>query len=293
MYAAGIRHHRIARSAAAAPALAGLFVSTCTLDGPGLSIPWAEPHLVVRFGPKAHGGLDLHVMGARQRARRKMLARGQRVVSARVRLGMHQAVFGVPASALAERIVPLEDLWGDAAERLAERLARAEDVPQAAAMLEEAIAGRLVTIDEAEAHTRLALDAAARLATARVNEVADTLGVSERNLRRVFRDVVGMSPKEFARLTRFHLALHEARAARDVDWAGVAASTGYYDQAHLIAEFRDIVGVTPRALLEELRGGELDLGRPREHGRRAPEPAARVTRGRRRRCTRHRRRRRR
>lgn len=250
--------------------MAALFVNACTLDGPGLSIPRAEPHVVVRFGPKAHGGLDLHVMGARQHARRKMLARGQRVVSARVRLGMHEAVFGVPASALAERIVPLEDLWGDAAERLAERLARAEDVHQAAAMLEEAIAGRLVTVERHEAHTRIALEAAARLATARVNEVADALGVSERNLRRVFRDVVGMSPKEFARLTRFHLALHEARMGHDGDWAGVAASAGYYDQAHLIAEFRDIVGVTPRALMEELRGGDVvGAQRPTSHRRSA------------------------
>jgi AraC-like DNA-binding protein len=240
--------------------VAALFVNSCTLDGPGLSIPRAEPHLVVRFGPKAYQGLDLHVMGARQHARRKTLQRGQQVVTARLRLGMHEAVFGVPPSAIGGRIVPLEDLWGDAAARLAERLAGAVNVRDAASLLEDAIAARLVTVEARRAHsahrahTRLALAAAAQLATVRVNAVADSLGVSERNLRRVFREVVGMSPKEFARLARFHLALRAARAGNAVDWAGVAAATGYYDQAHLIAEFREIVGVTPRALLMELQG---------------------------------------
>ena len=245
----------IAPSASAESAVAALIVNDCALDAPGLSIPRAEPHVIARFGPKATNGLDLHVMGARQRARRKTLHRGQKVVMARLRLGTHEAVFGVPSSALAERIVPLEDLWGAAAERLAEQLAEAEDVRLAASLLEEAIAGRLADVEAHEVHTRLALEATTRLATLRVSEVADALGVSTRNLRRVFRDVVGMSPKEYARLARFHLALREARASSDVDWAGVAAATGYYDQAHLIAEFHAIVGVTPRALMSELRGG--------------------------------------
>jgi AraC-like DNA-binding protein len=260
VHAVGLRHHSIALSAAAEVGVAALFVDECGLDAAGLSIPRAEPHLVVRFGPKAHKGLDLHVMGAQQRARRKTLRRGQQVVTARLRLGTHEAVFGVPPSALAGRIVPLQDLWGDAAERLAERLAGANDVVQAATMLEEAIAGRL-KVERHNAHTRLALEAAARLTTVRVNEVAAALGISERNLRRVFREVVGMSPKEFARLTRFHLALHEARADSDVDWAGVAAGAGYYDQAHLIAEFHDIVGVTPRALMNELGRSDV-VGAP-------------------------------
>jgi AraC-like DNA-binding protein len=90
-----------------------------------------------------------------------------------------------------------------------------------------------------------------------VSAVAVDLGVSERHLRRVFREAVGMSPKTFAKLTRFHRALRAARREAHPRWASIAAHAGYYDQAHLIAEFRAITGVTPGALLRELHAAAM------------------------------------
>jgi AraC-like DNA-binding protein len=92
-----------------------------------------------------------------------------------------------------------------------------------------------------------------------VNAVADDLGVSERHLRRMFRETVGVGPKAFAKLMRFHRALRVAREDGRASWASIAAAAGYYDQAHLIAEFRAIAGVTPRALLAEL-GADPSIG---------------------------------
>ena len=106
------------------------------------------------------------------------------------------------------------------------------------------------------ARAQLALAAAERLtrASGSVYAVAAELGVSERHLRRVFRETVGVSPKAFARIARFHRALGAAREDARAGWAGIAAAAGYYDQAHLIAEFRAIAGVTPRVLVGEMRG---------------------------------------
>lgn len=246
-------HIRIAPSATAAPAVAALSVYDCERDGPGISIPRPEVHLVVRFGSSARSGLDVHAFGVRQTVHRKLIHSGQRIVTARLQLGAPDAVLGVPASAIAGRIVALEDLWCEVAtRRLCARLADARDTTDAAAILESAIAERLAVADARRAHSRLALDAAVRLANANVNTVAVDLGVSERHLRRVFLEAVGVSPKAFAKLTRFHRALRAARTDAQLSWASIAAATGYYDQAHLIAEFRAIAGVTPRALLGEL-----------------------------------------
>lgn len=234
--------------------VAATWAYECEQDGPRVALPHAEIQVVARFGVPTRHGLDVHAMGVSQRARRKVLRRGQRAVSARLRWGVTEAVLGVSAAALSGRVVALEDLWGDVVtERLREQLADARDTVAATAVLERALVERAAVVRGRSAPTQLALEAAKRLPDATVHAVAIELGVSERHLRRLFHETLGVSPKAFARLTRFHRALRAARAGYPAGWAGVAAASGYYDQAHLIAEFRAIAGVTPRELLGELR----------------------------------------
>jgi AraC-like DNA-binding protein len=245
---------RIAPSASTASAVAATLVYECDHDVPRVSIPRPETHLVVRFGPGTHSGLDAHALGVRQTVRRKLVHGGQRIIMARLHLGVTEAVFGVPAAAMAERIVALEELWGEAAtRRLLDQLANARDTLAAAVILERTIAERHQSADARRAPVQLAIDAARKLTRAAVNTVAVDLGVSERHLRRIFRETLGVSPKAFTKLLRFERAVRAAREDDHPSWASIAASAGYYDQAHLIAEFRAIAGVTPRTLLSELR----------------------------------------
>lgn len=254
MLASSAARHRIAPSASSASALATLQVDERDSDVRGVALPRPEVHLVVRFGPSTASGLDVHAFGARQRVHRKFIRRGQRSVTARLQLGTHEAVLGASAAEISEHIVPLEDLWGAAAARqLFERLANAPDSLGAAAILEQAIAERLSSTSRRSDRTQLALHAAERLTLSNVSAVAADLGMSERHLRRVFHETIGVNPKVYAQLVRFRRALAAARAAKHPNWASIACSAGYYDQAHLIAEFRAISGVTPRALLDELR----------------------------------------
>jgi AraC-like DNA-binding protein len=234
-------------------AVSALFVYECERDTPGLLLPRPETYLVVRFGPGARNGLDAHAFGVRQKVHRKLLHHGQRTVTARLHLGAQRAVLGASASDLAGHVLALEDLWGaTATQRLFERLADAPNTISAAAILDRTIAERLANGAGKLSGTRLALEAAERLTSAGVHSVATALGVSERQLRRLFHEIIGVSPKQFAMLTRFERALRAARARLPRNWASIAASSGYYDQAHLIAEFRRIANATPQALLREL-----------------------------------------
>lgn len=231
-----------------------LFVYEPDGETPHVAIPHPETDVLLRFGPAARNGLDAHAFGARERVHRKLPRGVQRIVTARLRLGASEAVLGVPASQLARRIVALEELWGDAAtRRLFERLAGTTDALQATKIFEEVIAERLARARTPRATSPLALEAARKLGNARVNEVADELGVSERHLRRIFRETVGLGPKAYAKLARFRRALGAARENEAAGWADIASIAGYYDQAHLIAEFRAVAETTPRALLGELR----------------------------------------
>lgn len=255
MFASAVPRLAVAPSrASSASALAALSVGQLDRDVRGVVIPRPEVHLAVRFGASAERGLDVHALGGLQRVRRKLLRSEQRFVMARLHLGAAQAVLGVPDSALAGRIVALEDLWGDTAtRRLLDQLADARDTFEAATILERSIAERFALAPGQRESTRLVLDAADRLASDSVNGVAVALGVSERHLRRVFRETIGVSPKAFAKVSRFRRAVRAARTEAHASWAAIAADAGYYDQAHLISEFRAIAGVTPRALIGELR----------------------------------------
>jgi AraC-like DNA-binding protein len=87
----------------------------------------------------------------------------------------------------------------------------------------------------------------------RVDQVAALGAMSVRSLQRLFATYVGVSPK--AVLARYRL--QDAAAAIDAgevaDLAGLAASLGWFDQAHFSRDFRSVVGLTPSAYLQRAR----------------------------------------
>jgi AraC-like DNA-binding protein len=89
-----------------------------------------------------------------------------------------------------------------------------------------------------------------------VGHLADRLGLSSRQFERRFRNAVGISPKLFCRMQRFQ-RVFQAMENPQSNWVDAAVHCGYYDQAHLIKDFREFSGATPTALLSE----EFDLTR--------------------------------
>ena len=88
--------------------------------------------------------------------------------------------------------------------------------------------------------------AVALLAAGRsVDEVAHEVNLSRQHLRRRFLRQVGVAPKTLARVIRFQRLVASIRRDANLSWAAAAADTGYFDQSHLIADFRDFAGTTP------------------------------------------------
>jgi methylphosphotriester-DNA--protein-cysteine methyltransferase len=85
---------------------------------------------------------------------------------------------------------------------------------------------------------------------------ADALpGKSTRQLRRLFKTVIGLNPHAVLRIERFHRALNLARAECPPRWAHIAALCGYYDQAHMIADFQAMTSASPCQLMRLLGFG--------------------------------------
>jgi AraC-like DNA-binding protein len=78
-----------------------------------------------------------------------------------------------------------------------------------------------------------------------VEDVAREAGATTRQLQRRFADHVGIGPKAVIRRYRLYEAAERARGGGRVDWAAVAASLGYSDQAHLTRDFTEHFGMPP------------------------------------------------
>jgi AraC-like DNA-binding protein len=137
---------------------------------------------------------------------------------------------------------------GRQAGELRGKLLAATDPETRLIALEEALRSRLAK-SSVVAHP-LAAVATARLSSAPERGVAELgahLGWSVRRLEQVFRADVGLTPNSYRRLQRFRAALVDVEQAADIGWSACALGHGYYDQAHLVRDFRAHSGFSPTA----------------------------------------------
>jgi AraC-like DNA-binding protein len=159
--------------------------------------------------------------------------KGWEYVGLRFRPGTGPSVLGVPANELTDSRVGLDEIWPQrVVERLTARVSEAED--RAAELMD--IARVRIRVDPV-------MDAVVQKLRAglAVAQVAEEVGLSERQLLRRSLNAFGYGPKTLARVLRMEKAL--ALAAKGVPPAEVAASTGYADQAHLSRDVKALAGV--------------------------------------------------
>jgi AraC-like DNA-binding protein len=172
-----------------------------------------------------------------------------RVMGVNFRPGGAHALVRVAVSELATRDVDLEDLFGGAARRLRLRLLETPCPFQRLALLADWLRGLAEEphMDAVVAHAIQRLEAAPDVT--RIRLLARDCGLSEKQLGKLFRRHVGMTPKRYARLLRFRGVAGQAHSSTEVDWSQLAIDGGYCDQAHLAHEFRRFAGITPSAFI--------------------------------------------
>jgi len=78
-----------------------------------------------------------------------------------------------------------------------------------------------------------------------IADIADILGISHGHLDREFRRVVGIGPRTLSRVLRLRRLIASIDVYGTVAWTDLAAELGWFDQAHLIRDFKRFTGVTP------------------------------------------------
>lgn len=172
-----------------------------------------------------------------------------RTLGVRFRPGAARMVLGVPMDEIADRETNVEDLWGAAGAELLEAADNAPHLEGALRVAESWTERRLSHRPARQPEVRPAVDLilACRGRT-RIADAARGLGWSRRRLERAFLRDVGVSPKRFARIVRLNAALASLTGGDRESAVDVALDAGYFDQAHLLRDFRALAGATPRHL---------------------------------------------
>jgi AraC-like DNA-binding protein len=158
-------------------------------------------------------------------------------------------LLGIPMHRLTNRAFDLADLLGSQGAAVVERLRDTPCWGDRFDLLDAVLLGRMEAGPHPAPEVR---ECWRRLTSAHglvpVSELTGEVGWSRKHLAHRFKEQIGLTPKSLARVLRFQRALRILADGKP-PFVEVATLCGYYDQAHLIREFRALSGYTPRELL--------------------------------------------
>jgi len=160
----------------------------------------------------------------------------------RFRPGMAGSFVGVSAAELTDRIVP----YAFGTERRLKSANSAEEVLGLLSTL-------LRTPENPPGPVQRAIAAMERShGEVDLDWIADQSNLSIRQFRRRCLDEAGLTPRRLCRVLRFRNAHTMASQTTQPNWAAIAANAGYFDQAHLIRDFREFTGETPVSVFSNI-----------------------------------------
>jgi AraC-like DNA-binding protein len=169
--------------------------------------------------------------------------------------GFHQ-LFGVPAAPLAERGTEGHAVLGSDVSQLYERLGNATSFVLRVNMLNTFFLERLQRTSN---RPRLLHGFRPLLVggqNAGVARIAKQIGMSTRQLERKSLEYFGLSPAMLSRIARFQRAL-ALGSSQDISWLQVAHAADYYDQMHMVRDFRAFAGGPPTKALASIEPHHL------------------------------------
>ena len=169
-------------------------------------------------------------------------------------IGFH-SLFAIPTRLMCNLAESAEAVLGRSIDQLEQQLSSAPQT-QWGGITEQFLLRKLVISKTAQSGDLAAGIARSLSSRSRlpVSELARRYGRTTRQIERIFEGQVGLSPKLFARVARLRSALELSARTTVPDWSGIASDAGYFDQSHMIRDFRSLTGETP-ARFKRLQAG--------------------------------------
>jgi len=170
------------------------------------------------------------------------------VLGIQFKTGVSLPLFEAPASELHNLHVSLDTLWGAEAHDLYCQVSEASTPVVKFRVVERALSARFNHYREKRQHRAIALSLSIfnhLPHTATISQVIKQIGISPTRFIQIFKEEIGLTPKLFRRICRFQEVLSHIAKEKSKSWADLAVMYGYYDQAHLINDFREFAGISP------------------------------------------------
>ncbi|MFC0215140.1 DUF6597 domain-containing transcriptional factor [Paenibacillus chartarius] len=179
------------------------------------------------------------------------------VFGVKFRPGGFYPFFGKPMDSLAERPIPVSNVFPAAGAALEADLLTMNDDNRMAAYMENIIVQRLPKPDDnVELIHQIIEQVKADHGLTKVDELCERFFIHKRKLQRLFEQYVGVSPKWIIRLYRLQNAAELIDRGETHDWLRLSMDLGYHDQAHFIKEFKAVIGKTPEEYMRQPAGGQ-------------------------------------
>ena len=173
------------------------------------------------------------------------MRKGAGVIAICFHPGMAYMFIQTPMHALSDTTTALVDIWGCMATEIEDKMAGSGNNEVRVSLIQKYLFKELAKgkDDFQIAHCLRQVRLSGGLIPA--GRLACDTGLSQRHLSRKFQEYVGLSPKEYLRVSRFILSLDYLKRYPAFSLTEVAYKSGYYDQAHFIRDYKDYTGYTP------------------------------------------------
>ncbi|MBV8252594.1 MAG: AraC family transcriptional regulator [Chitinophaga sp.] len=164
-------------------------------------------------------------------------------------------LFHIPMHYLSDHLLHSDDVIGKQVAFLQEQLEATNNIAAITAVADRfflaALSGQQKrnTIDNITAAVDIIVN---NPSSVNVKNLAGHVNMSLRSFEQHFSEQVGLSPKLYTRLVRFNKALLLKLSAPQREWTDIAHSLGYFDQMHLVKDFKIFSGHSPRNFLQQL-----------------------------------------
>lgn len=160
-------------------------------------------------------------------------------------------LFDIPSEEIVDQNIAIADLLGVEGRQLEDQMMTCKDQAERVALISDYLENKLrsnaLKVDRI---TKAIDDIRLQKGNLTIPTLLDNQFLSQRQFERNFKMLTGYSPKYFSRIIRFEHCIEQAYGS-EVSLTELALTSGYFDQAHMIRDFKEFTGKKPSTYLAE------------------------------------------